>query len=170
MRCERQTPSAQQKIFSWKKCRTQAAVLSASPEPPSKKKEQFSSCPMEATQLFLVSSYFMERWNPCSLLVLILPHKSALFSIIFSQGSKALLTAFNRELVGGWRRKKDRRGYSKFNSRSIVFPCKTFRSLTSASFLNLGCMQYMNVEKNFLRIVPSFTALLFWPIFSEDTQ
>lgn len=97
MRCERQTLSAQQKIFSWKKCKTQGTALSASPESPSKQKEQFPSSPAEATQLLLAWSYFMERWDPCSLLVLILPHKSALFSIIFNQGRKALLTAHSRE-------------------------------------------------------------------------
>lgn len=53
--------------------------------------------------------------------------------------------------------------YSKFMSRSSVFPCKTFRSLTNASFLNLGCLQYMNLEKDFLRIMLYLTAWLFWP-------
>lgn len=167
MGCERQTPSAQQKIFSWKKCRTQGTVLNAPPESPSKKKSNsFSSSPAEATQLFLVWSYFMGRWNPCSLLVLILPHKSALFSIIFSQGSKALLIAHNREFVWGWRR----RNTLNLKSRSSVFPCKTFRSLTNASFLNLGCLQAMNLEKDFLRLMLYLTAWLFWPVCSQDTQ
>lgn len=40
--------------------------------------------------------------------------------------------------------------HTKFKSRSSVFPCRTFRSPTNANFLNLGCVQFMNLEKEFL--------------------
>lgn len=133
---------------------------------PAKKKEQFSSSPTEATQLLLIWSYFMERWNPCSLLVLMLPHKSALFSIIFSQGSKALLAAHSREFVWGWRR----RNTLNLSPGAVCFLVRLSGASQITSFLNLGSMQYMNLEKEFLKIMPYYTAWLFWPIFSQDAQ